>query len=268
MAQNQNYLPPWIIGPYELIRHADDHYLLGNDFDRLIAFIGFDDSIEVSIDSFLNLHPKTRGGVEILNNDVEKARKNYIAKLEFFFNYVNESNIQVEVKLEDIIWYHQLRNQLYHSGNGFTPDIHALKGIRASSYAIFKALFLFDISSISNTVEKIRNYQILTKILGNNTDFSQSASKPRNDAELIRNVLKHQGHILLMINPRGDPLKFYRFCEIPNVLEERYGVQINIYKKDERKILEITSYRLMEETLEDVRKHFVQRGCIEVNDFP
>jgi hypothetical protein len=56
-------LRPWARGPFELIRHADEHYHSTGDVDRRIALIGFDNAIEVSIDVFIRLHPKVRGGV-------------------------------------------------------------------------------------------------------------------------------------------------------------------------------------------------------------
>jgi hypothetical protein len=52
-----NNLPPWADGPFELIVHAEMHLRKGEDFDRRIALISFDNSIEVSITTYLTLHP-------------------------------------------------------------------------------------------------------------------------------------------------------------------------------------------------------------------
>jgi hypothetical protein len=46
-------LKPWMHGPFELIRHADGHLREGDDTDRRIALIGFDNAIEVSIDVYV-----------------------------------------------------------------------------------------------------------------------------------------------------------------------------------------------------------------------
>jgi hypothetical protein len=54
-------LQPWAIGPFELILHAEGHLRNGDDFDRSIALISFDNSIEVSISTYLSLHPLLRG---------------------------------------------------------------------------------------------------------------------------------------------------------------------------------------------------------------
>lgn len=265
MENKDENLPTWAIGPYGIISHANEHLKLGGDVDRIIEFNGFDDAIEICIDTFITLHPKIRGGVEISNVEIEKARRNYHSKLEFFFGFVEEHKIQVDVQIEDIIWYHQLRNQLYHTGNGFTPDNYTLIGIQASAYAVFKALFKFDISTYDNYYEmKAKNQiELFSSLFGNSQDLAQNARNPRSDAELIRNIIQTKGDILLMINPHG-PIRYYRFCEIPDEQKKKYGVQILIWNRNDKKIHEMTSYALMEETLEDIRKQFSQKGCIEI----
>jgi hypothetical protein len=90
LINQQENLPPWAKGPFELIYHANEHLCLTGDIDRRVAFIGFDNATEVCIDVFLSLHPKVRGGLELSNDEIEKAKKNYHTKLEFFYKYARE----------------------------------------------------------------------------------------------------------------------------------------------------------------------------------
>jgi hypothetical protein len=53
-------LPPWAEGPFELIVHGEMHLRSGQEFDRRMALISFDNSIEVSIHTYLGLHPIQR----------------------------------------------------------------------------------------------------------------------------------------------------------------------------------------------------------------
>ena len=76
-------LQPWAIGPFELILHAEEHLRKGEDFDRRIALISFDNSIEVSITTYLSLHPIHRGNRSYKREDVERWLHNYHTKLEF-----------------------------------------------------------------------------------------------------------------------------------------------------------------------------------------
>ena len=133
----------------ELIRHADGHLQNADDTDRRIALIGFDNAIEVCIDVFIKLHPKLRRGIQIKNEDAERALRNYHSKIEFLDEFVASQNASLEVSIEVIVSYHSLRNELYHSGNGMVPEIVVVEGARAAAYAVFKALFGFDVTPIS-----------------------------------------------------------------------------------------------------------------------
>ncbi len=138
-------LQPWARGPFELIRHANEHLQAGGDTDRRVAIIGFDNAIEVCIDVFIRLHPKLRDGVELTKEEVEKATRNYHTKIEFLDKYMESQKLSVAVPIEAIVWYHQLRNELYHSGNGMVPEIHVLEGARSAAITVFHALFKVDI---------------------------------------------------------------------------------------------------------------------------
>lgn len=139
-------LQPWMRGPFELIRHADGHLKANGDTDRRIALIGFDNAIEVSIDVFIRLHPKVRGGVEIPRAEVENATRSYHTKIEFLDNHVQARHIPLSVPVTRIVWYHQLRNELYHSGNGMVPEEHVILGAKSAALAVFQALFHTDVS--------------------------------------------------------------------------------------------------------------------------
>jgi hypothetical protein len=54
-------LPPWANGPFELLVHAEGHLRNGDDFDRRIALISFDNAIEVAITTYLTLQFSTAG---------------------------------------------------------------------------------------------------------------------------------------------------------------------------------------------------------------
>ena len=132
---------PWARGPFELIKHADGHLSNAGDTDRRIALIGFDNAIEVCIDVFIKLHPKLRGGVELRSEDVEKATRNYHTKIEWLDKHVEAMKVEIDFSIEEIVWYHSLRNELYHSGNGMVPELHVLKGARSAALSVFRTLF-------------------------------------------------------------------------------------------------------------------------------
>lgn len=135
-------LKPWARGPFELIRHAEGHLKQGTDFDRRMALISFDNAIEMSIISYLSLNPIQRSDQIFKREDVDRWSKNYHSKLEFFEYYVEQVLSQkMKTPRDEIIYYHNLRNELYHKGNGFVPQLEDIQKIREISLWIFSTLF-------------------------------------------------------------------------------------------------------------------------------
>jgi hypothetical protein len=137
-------LKPWARGPFELIRHAEDHLRQGSDFDKRMALISYDNAIETAIDTFLGLKPIQRAGVELEREKRDKWRHNYHTKLEFLEHYVTSKGLVMEVSRDEVVWCHDLRNQLYHSGNGMVPEEHSIQKARDAALWVFSVLFEVD----------------------------------------------------------------------------------------------------------------------------
>lgn len=135
----------WAYIPFELILHAEQHYVSGSDFDKRIALIGFDNSIEVAITTYLSLHPIQRGGREYKKEDCDKWLRSYISKIEFYYDH--ELTIRSQKALYDkaeIIWCHEHRNEQYHGGRQGVPNSRELENIRNAAFWIFSVLFEID----------------------------------------------------------------------------------------------------------------------------
>ena len=136
-----NSLPPWANGPFELIVHAEIHLQSGDDFDRRISLISFDNAIEVAITTFLTLNPIQRGGLKYSSNDVDRWTKNYHTKLEFFGTELSSRKLSWSVKKSHIIWAHEHRNEQYHGGLKGTPEMDVLRIARDAALWIFSVLY-------------------------------------------------------------------------------------------------------------------------------
>lgn len=134
-------MPPWANGPFELIVHAESHLRGGDDFDRRISLISFDNAIEVAITTFLTLQPIQRGGRAYPNNDVEKWMRNYHSKLEFFENELESRDMEWAVEKSHIIWAHDYRNEQYHGGQKGIPEKSVLDIARTAALWVFSVLF-------------------------------------------------------------------------------------------------------------------------------
>ncbi len=137
-----SHLKPWALAPFELLEHAEMHLKGNSDFDKRMALVSFDNSIESSISTYLLLNPTQRNGQQFQKTDVEKWLFNYHSKIEFIEHFVLQVlKKQMEVERDDIVFYHGLRNELYHKGNGFVPaEIH-VQGIRKAAFWVFSILF-------------------------------------------------------------------------------------------------------------------------------
>lgn len=137
-------LKPWARGPFELLRHADSHFRKDTDFDKRISLIGFDNAIEVTITAYLQLHPSQRGGKSYEKRKIEEWLSNYHKKIQFFQDFIKSENIPQKIGTDEIIWYHNLRNELYHAGNGMVPEKECLVGSRRAAIWVFHSLFNVD----------------------------------------------------------------------------------------------------------------------------
>lgn len=136
-----NSLPPWANGPFELLVHAEGHLRAGEDFDRRIALISFDNAIEVAITTYLTLNPIQRGNRHYKNTDVEKWLNNYPSKLDFLGAELVARKLTWEVDRSHILWAHDHRNEQYHGGMKGTPEKNVLSIMRKASLWVFSLLF-------------------------------------------------------------------------------------------------------------------------------
>jgi len=144
-------LKPWAVRPFELIFHAEVHHRSGTDYDRRLALISFDNSIEVSITTYLSLNPIQRGNRQYNRDDVKKWKHNYHSKLGFFAEEINKRGLPEYKEKAEIIWYHDQRNEQYH-GDGFgVPEKNTLDGIRQVALWVFSVLF--DYAEIETKLE-------------------------------------------------------------------------------------------------------------------
>jgi hypothetical protein len=136
-----NALKPWAYGPFEVLMHAEMHYQKGEDLDRRIAMIGFDNAIEVAITTYLNLHPIQRGNRTYAKADVEAWLQNFHTKADFFFAECQLRSVTPSAMKDEIVWFHEVRNGQYHNGGAAIPQRRELDGVRAAVLEIFGVLF-------------------------------------------------------------------------------------------------------------------------------
>ncbi len=143
-------LHPWALGPFELLVHAEEHLRKGQDFDRRMALITFDDAIEVSITTYLSLHPIQRGNRSYQREDAERWLRDYHTKLDFLEAELLERSLGWEVERSHIVWVHAHRNEQYHGGSKGTPERNVLELTRRCARWVFS--LLFDVTNVEQLI--------------------------------------------------------------------------------------------------------------------
>jgi hypothetical protein len=121
--------------------HAEGHLRAGEDFDRRIALISFDNAIEITIATYLSLNPIQRGNRQYPTTDVNKWLTNYHAKLEFLDYEISVRKSVWAIDKSHIIYCHDHRNEQYHGGIRGVPEKQIIEIIRQAALWVFSMLF-------------------------------------------------------------------------------------------------------------------------------
>ncbi|MFZ5368996.1 MAG: hypothetical protein ACOZCE_12285 [Spirochaetota bacterium] len=168
-------LKPWSIKPFELLFHAEMHIQKGTDYDRRLALVSFDNSIEVSITTYLTLNPIQRENRSYSRTDVAKWLTNYHTKLDFFFSELTMRKLPTYSGKDEIVWLHDQRNEQYHGSSAGVPSIDTLNEIRKIAIWVFSVLFnIPDVESLLKTA--------LTESEKSFPEIPQEFAKPKIDS--------------------------------------------------------------------------------------
>lgn len=130
---------PWIEGPFELLKHGLEHMNNDNDFDYRIAMISVDNSVELMIKTYLGLPKRISGFSDLSRSKFDELSKTFPGLLDGIETYAPDKLVGID--LGTIEWYHRIRNQLYHEGNGITIPKGHVEGYAAMAKILFSNLF-------------------------------------------------------------------------------------------------------------------------------
>jgi len=85
---NSYVLKPDHFRSYELILHGDKHLENAEPFDKRIAFVSYDDSIEVSIFIYLILHHP-----DFLGDTIKASKESFYDRLDYLFEFITNNSL-------------------------------------------------------------------------------------------------------------------------------------------------------------------------------
>lgn len=129
---------PWASGPGEILRHGLDLLRKDTDTNRRLAMISIDNSVELMIKTYLGL-PKRISGLTIPRKEYQEIAESFPALLDALEKYAGDKLDGID--LGAIEWYHRIRNELYHQGNGLTVERDKVEVYSELANVLFKNLF-------------------------------------------------------------------------------------------------------------------------------
>lgn len=130
---------PWVLGSKELLHHAEGHLHTKNrsGFDLRIAMISVDNAIEIMIKTFFSL-PEESNGVPF--SEAKKIDSHsFHALIQGISKFAKDKIVGID--LQEIQWFHGIRNSLYHSGNGITVEPNHAEVYLQVATTLYESLF-------------------------------------------------------------------------------------------------------------------------------
>ncbi len=133
---------PWASGPGEILKHGLTLLKNDSDVNRRLAMISIDNAVELMIKTYLGL-PERVIGIKIPRKELAELNIGFPALLDGLEKYAIAH--LTGINLGEIEWYHRLRNELYHQGNGLTVERNKVVIYSELAKVLFKNLFGFEI---------------------------------------------------------------------------------------------------------------------------
>lgn len=132
--------PPWASGPGELLKHGLELLKKNTGISRCLAMISIDNAVELMSTTYLGL-PQRVTGLKISRSEYQEFVESFPKLLDALEKHAGDKLDGID--LGAIEWYHRLRNQLYHQGNGLTVEEDKVEIYAELANILFANLFGF-----------------------------------------------------------------------------------------------------------------------------
>lgn len=132
--------PPWASGPGEILKHGIALLKEDTDTNRRLAMISIDNAVELMMKTYLGL-PERITGLKITRKEYDDFSESFPKLLDALEKYA--SNKIISIDLGAVEWFHRIRNELYHQGNGLTVERDKVDIYAEIANVLFVNLFGF-----------------------------------------------------------------------------------------------------------------------------
>ena len=145
MGNDPSLEHPWQKSPTQLILYAEELMNNESDFDHQVAFLLIDVGVETMFMTYLSLP-----------DDVIRSKNKYHERMKFigkssFAALVNGVKVTAGQRLKDldlnrVLYFHNIRNKLYHLGDGIVPTDENLNSYLALAKELLERLLSVDLT--------------------------------------------------------------------------------------------------------------------------
>jgi hypothetical protein len=129
---------PWASGPGEILRHGLSLLRQDSDTNRRLAMLSIDNSVELMMKTYLGL-PRRVTGFSLSRKQLDEMSQSFPELLNAI--ELHAADKLGGIDLAEIEWYHRLRNELYHQGNGLTVEMEKVRIYAELAKLLFENLF-------------------------------------------------------------------------------------------------------------------------------
>lgn len=180
--------PSWASGPGEILQHRISLLRRDSDANRRLAMLSIDNAVELMIKTFLGL-PRRVTGIGLSRVQYNEISENFPALLDAIDHHASE---KLEgINLGEIEWYHRLRNELYHQGNGLTVERDKVEAYAQLAKLLFKNLFGVGIGVTQEGTEPLGRFLeawMRLEQAANRVLVKEGPAKPRQLGDLIHEL--------------------------------------------------------------------------------
>jgi len=149
---SKNVQPAWATGPGEILRHGLNLLKEDTDVNRRLAMISIDNAVELMIKTYLGL-PQRITGLKISRKEYQEFAESFPSLLDALERFASDKINGID--LGEVEWYHRLRNQLYHQGNGLTVERDKVEVYAELANLLFENLFGFRLVEPEDDASKL-----------------------------------------------------------------------------------------------------------------
>jgi len=154
---------PWVSGPAEVLEHGLQHLEADTDLDRRLALIAVDNAVELAIKTYLTLPRRVVGSPCLSRKEQAQLEDGFPTMLDALEQHAGA--LLLGVPLDEIEFYHRLRNQLYHGGTGLTVEREKVAMYAVLARVLFRNLLGYEVDTPGSAMDFLIRWGALESIL-------------------------------------------------------------------------------------------------------